>query len=285
MVWALAAVRRHRESIGLWLMALVFATACVFLGRWQLHRYQDKHDKAELVSRNYDAPPVPLRRLLPSPTAPFAASLQWRQVRAQGTYEPADTLLVRNRPHRGQGAQGVYGYEVLVPLRLDDGAVLLVDRGWLPNGTRGNDPGAAPDAVPPPPRGRVQVLARLKPTEPAREQRLPPGQVASIAVRQIGAHLRLPVYPAYAVLTRESPSVTPAPALLDPPVTSGNEGINASYAVQWLLFALLGLGFPIWVRRRRRDDARQLGDDARQRGDDVAPPRPRRPRIWDADDE
>lgn len=274
----MAGLRRHRESIGLWLMALVFATACVFLGRWQLHRYQAKHAKAELVSRNYDAPPVPLGRLLPSPTTALRASLEWRQVQAEGTYDSPGTLLVRNRPHRGQGAQGVYGYEVLVPLRLDDGTVLLVDRGWLPNGTRGNDPGAAPDAVPAPPRGRVQVLARLKPSEPAHAERLPPGQVASIAVRQIGARLGLPVYQAYAVLARESPSASPAPALLDPPVLDGGEGINASYAVQWLLFALLGLGFPIWVARRRRDAVRQPGDD-------VAPPRPRRPRIWDADDE
>lgn len=273
-MWGLAGLRRHRESIGLWLLALVFATACIFLGRWQLHRYQAKQAKAELVSRNYNAPPVPLGRLLPSPTTAFRPSLEWRQVQAAGTYEPAGTLLVRNRPHRGQGVQGVYGYEVLVPLRLDDGTVLLVDRGWLPNGTRGTDPGAAPDVVPAPPRGRVQVLGRLKPPEPARAERLPPGQVASIAVPQIGARMGLALYQAYAVLAREDPSVTPAPALLDPPVVDGSEGINASYALQWALFALLGLGFPVWVARRRREDSRP-----------PRPPRPRRPHIWDADDE
>ena len=47
----------------------------------------------------------------------------------------------------------------------------------------------------------------------------------------------------------------PAPELLGAPELDGGEGINASYAVQWLLFAVAALGFPYWfVRRGRRAD-------------------------------
>lgn len=289
MVSALTLVRRHRETIGLWVLAVLFATACVFLGRWQLHRYQDKHDRQQLVSRNYDAPPVPLASLLPSPGTPLEPRLQWRQVTVTGRYDAADTTLVRNRPWSGPNPDATYGYEVVVPLRLSDGSALLVDRGWIPSGSGRGDPGRAPDSVPVPPAGTVQVVVRLRPSEPARE-RLPRGQVASVSISSIREQLSYPVLQAYGALVRETPSVTPVPQRLDPPERDGSEGINASYTVQWVLFALLGLGFPVWVARRRRAVAPELeqwgapgSGEAPERA--LEPARLRKRRIWDADDE
>lgn len=305
----LTSLRRHRETIGLWVLALVFASACVLLGRWQLHRYQDKHERTQLVSRNYDAPPVPLRTLLPSAATPLDPGLQWRRVTATGTYDVAGTTLVRNRPWTGPNADATYGYEVVVPLRLADGSALLVDRGWIPSGSGGGDPGRAPDSVPAPPSGPVNVVARLRPSERTRETSLPRGQVSSVSVARIGEPLGYPVLRAYGALASESPSRSPAPQPLDPPERDGSEGINASYAVQWVLFALLGLGFPVWVARRRRAVAAELAadvqadraaPDGRAAGDahpprpqgpgtppdrPLEPARPRKRRIWDADDE
>ncbi|HKG49837.1 MAG TPA: SURF1 family protein [Actinomycetales bacterium] len=284
----------HRETIALWLLAVLFAVACVGLGRWQLHRYQDKHARAQLVERNYGAAPVPLTQLQPSADAPFDPRQQWRQVVVTGRYDAAKTVLVRNRPHRAGANDPTYGYEVLVPLRLADGTALLVDRGWLPSGSRGTNPAQAPDVVPAPPEGDVRVVARLRASEQVRDRRLPPGQVSSIAVRRVADMTGLPLRPAYGALVSETPAPASAPAPLDPPELEGNEGINASYAVQWALFALLGLGFPVWVRRRQRqaaaEQAREAGEDVREKpggGLDAASitPRPRRRRIWDADDE
>nr|WP_284287037.1 SURF1 family cytochrome oxidase biogenesis protein [Angustibacter aerolatus] len=48
------------ETVGLWALALVFAVACAFLGRWQWHRYEAKHEKSDLVERNTAARVVPL---------------------------------------------------------------------------------------------------------------------------------------------------------------------------------------------------------------------------------
>lgn len=278
----LAVLRRHRASIGLWLLAVVFAVACVSLGRWQLNRFQDKRERAQLVAGNYDAAPVALAELLAKPGAAFDPRQQWRQVSVSGSYDASATRLVRNRPRTGGGADAVFGYEVVVPLRLDDGSALLVDRGWLPSGSSGRTPGQAPDDVPEPPTGQVEVVVRLKGSEPARTGDLPEGQVASIALTDLAAGLPYPLYRAYGVLVRESPAVTPSPAPLDPPVIDGGEGINASYAAQWALFAALGLGFPVWVARRRRTaEAERSSQPA-----DVPPLQPaRRRRIWDADDE
>ena len=286
-------LRRHRQTIGLWLLAVLFAVACVGLGRWQLHRYQDKHARSQLVERNYGAAPVPLAELQPAADTLFDPKRLWRQVEATGRYDAGRTVLVRNRPHSAGSNDPTYGYEVLVPLRLPDGSALLVDRGWLPSGSRGTNPAQAPDAVPAPPSGEVRVVVRLRAAEPTRERKLPPGQVSSISLAKVASLTGLALRPAYGALVSESPAPAAAPAPLDPPELGGNEGINASYAVQWVVFALLGLGFPVWLRRRQRQAAEE--DAAAAAGVDVghgrapepgaADPKPRRRRIWDVDDE
>jgi cytochrome oxidase assembly protein ShyY1 len=297
----LGRLRRHREVISLWLLAVLFAGACVLLGRWQLHRYQDKHAKAQLVSRNHALPAVPLDQLLPAPASPLPRGDLYRAVRVQGTYDAAATRLVRNRPHRGEAADASYGYDIVVPLVLANGSALLVDRGWVPAGTSGNTPGGQPDAVPQPPSGTVTVVVRLRASEPTRGQGLPAGQVASVSVQQIAESTGHSVYQAYGALVSEDPSPTDAPALPDPVRADGGEGINASYAVQWAVFALLGLGFPLWVIRRRREAAAaDRVTDAESRDHDPGenreplvaatpvastPARRRRHHVWDEEDE
>src|SRR5690606_6873375 len=96
---------------------------------------------------------------------------------------------------------------------------------------------------------------RLRASEPRRGHGLPSGQVGSVSVPQIAEELGRPTYRAYGAATSESPAAPDPIARLDPVRTEGGEGINASYAVQWVIFALLGLGFPLWVIRRRREAA------------------------------
>jgi cytochrome oxidase assembly protein ShyY1 len=297
----LAWFRRHREVIGLWLLAVLFACACVLLGRWQLHRYQDKHATAQLIKRNHAAPTVPLQQLLPTPTTRLRRADRYRSVTVQGVYDADGTRLVRNRPHRGDDADASFGYEVVVPLVLPDGSALLVDRGWLPSGRSGATPGGQPDVVPPPPEGTVTVVARLRASEPARGRDLPAGQVGSVSVPQIAAETGHAAYQAYGALVSETPASPDAPAALDPVRPDGGEGINASYAVQWVVFALLGLGFPVWVIRRRRQAAAEraaekvaaspsshVPDDGRTPVTVPASPerqRRRRHHVWDDEDE
>jgi cytochrome oxidase assembly protein ShyY1 len=280
--------RRHQQIIALVLMALVVALGCVLLSRWQYHRFQHKHAAKELVQRNYDSPAVPLAELVPDSRAPFDTDQQWRQVRASGRYDAGATILVRNRPHDSGEGNPTYGYEVLVPLVLEDGSALLVDRGWLPNGTSGSHPGEAPDAVPAPPSGTVEVVARLRPSEPQHGQRPPAGQVASINLDKLAGLTGYSLYPAYGGLVSEHPGAATSPTALQAPELDGGEGINASYAVQWLLFAALALGFPFWFVRRARRSAD--GSDGSLGSDRTAEPAPLvvktpRKRIWDDEDE
>jgi cytochrome oxidase assembly protein ShyY1 len=276
----------RRELAGLLALAVVFAIACVFLGRWQYHRFQSKYDADHVLGHNYRAAPVAIGQLLPGGGGPLPGSDQWRSVRVSGSYDLAHQLLVRNRPF-----DGTYGYEVLVPfVPADGGTPLLVDRGWIPNGQTGQ----APDSVPAPPSGPVAVTAHLLAGEAPKAATLPAGQFASIDLRAIAARAGIALLPAYGVLASESPRPATAPRLLPEPDDGGYWGVNLSYAFQWGLFGIAGLAFPfVFLRRRRRLRAEdELADATASSGPEPAvvpagaPARERRrkTRIWDEED-
>ena len=247
---------------------IVFAVACGFLARWQWHRYEDKTQRQQTIARNYDAAPRPVGDVLPAVSTPLPARSTWTPVQVAGRYDVQGQVLVRNRPYYGQ-----YGYEVVVPLQpADGGPALLVDRGWVPNGRTG----AAPDAVPPAPSGEVTVVARLKPGEPSQGATDVKGQLGSIHLPTVAQRSGQPMLlGGYGVLARETPQTSPAPSVLPRPQDEGGRGINASYAVQWVLIGVAGLAAPVMLVRR---------DRRRAEGGEVAA-RPRKRRIWDDEDE
>jgi cytochrome oxidase assembly protein ShyY1 len=232
-----------RRWLGLLVVAVLVAAGCVAMGRWQLDRLSDRHERNDLVERNVDARPVPPGAVLRVGREPRADD-QYARVRATGTYDLDGQLLVRTRPYEGQ-----VGFHVLTPFVTDDGPALLVDRGWVPDGPTAQD---VPD-VPAPPSGRVTVTARVRPSEPASTTGTPPpGQVTRIHGPTIAATLPYDVYGGFVELTRESPTPDEAPSLLPPPEPA--EGPHLAYAFQWFLFAALALGGYVILARREAAD-------------------------------
>lgn len=274
-------------------VAILFAIACGFLSNWQFSRNAERSEQLQLVDANYDAAPVPLGDLL-APGAELTPSDEWRPVRLEGRYLPEEQLLVRNRAHGGSAA-----YEQLVPFRLDDGRTFLVDRGWLPPGNRQSEP----DEIPAPPSGTVVVEVRLRPGEaaPTSGRTAEAGQVPTINLGLVAEQTGPLEQGAYGLLMSESPAPATAPMTVDPP--SDDPGPYLSYAIQWILFAIMGFGFITYViiseRRLRREDAddddehdvpaapsEEPAPTERRRVDPVALHRSRkRPRDRDADDE
>ena len=271
-------------------VAILFAIACGFLSNWQFSRNAERSEQLQLVADNYDATPVPLGELL-APGAELNPGDEWRPVVLHGQYLSDEQLLVRNRAHGGSAA-----FEQLVPFRLDDGRVFLVDRGWLPPGNRQSEP----DDIPAPPSGEVTVEVRLRPEEaaPTSGRTAEAGQVPTINLGLVAEQTGPLEQGAYGLLMSESPAPTSAPQPVDPP--SNDPGPYLSYAVQWILFAIMGFGFLTYVivserklRREGSDDedeepvpARATADTPRPRVDPVALHRARkRPRDRDADDE
>jgi cytochrome oxidase assembly protein ShyY1 len=268
---ALDAVRLLRERLWLrsLLLVVLFAVACVFLGRWQWARYVHRVDAAHRVEANYDSSPQPLQHLLPTPDTALPGDLEWRRVTLTGTYLTDRTVLVRNRPLNGR-----FGYEVVVPLRTGSGALFLVDRGWIPNGRTGS----RPDEVPAPPSGRVEVVTRVRPSEPASDQRPPPGQTLRINIPHLAAGLGVPTYQAYGVLAGETPTTDTAPQPLpEPDLDLGN---HLAYALQWWMFGAGGFLLLGYLALREAQNR-----DLRARGRDPAQVRRRRSRHEDEDED
>ncbi|GAA5058082.1 SURF1 family cytochrome oxidase biogenesis protein [Nocardia callitridis] len=242
-----------------WLILAVvvagFAYLCfTVLAPWQLGKNTDTSRRNELITESVRADPVALRSVFDDTDDTHA---EWRRVTASGTYLPDSTVLVRLRH-----LDGAPGYAVLVAFRLEDGRVVLIDRG-LVSAVEGSRPPPIPD----PPAGTQHIEARIRMSEgtiPGKDPSVQDGfrQVYSIDTTQESTVTNLPITPiptgergGYLQLDEDQPGVftpTPLPQL--------DAGPYLSYGLQWLAFGLmapLGLGYFAYaeIRERRKEKA------------------------------
>lgn len=234
----MSGVRRWGGYVAL---VIVFSIACGFLSWWQWSRNAERTAENTLIAVNWVKPAVPLADAVPTLGA-WHHDLEWREVTMRGRYLPGGQLLVRDRTRNDNP-----GFEVLVPLRLPDGRIFVVDRGWLPIPATGDVP-----QVPAPPSGEVTVVARLQQSEPDLPGRTSPrGQIASIDLSQIARSTGPRTYTgAYGTMTSEDPATATRPAAAPRPVA--DPGPFLSYAIQWIVFALLAFVGLIWAYRREK---------------------------------
>ena len=225
-------------------LVIVFAIACGLLSWWQWARRAETIAQGNLVTENYQSPPVGVNELLPA-LGSWTAGEEWRPVELRGHYLRDRQLLARNRPYNANP-----GFEVLVPFQLDDGKVFIVDRGWLSIGTKQD----TPDVIPSAPAGEVTVVARLQQSEPVLPGRTAPhGQISSINVPTIAklAGTSSNTYVgAYGLLDTESPPTATRPRAVQEPIP--DQGPHLSYAIQWIAFAVLAFFGLFWAFRRER---------------------------------
>lgn len=261
------------------LVAVLFAIACGFLSHWQFTRNEERARTLELVARNYDAAPVPAEQILDRGYTPDD---EWHPVTLEGRYLPDAQLLVRNRAQGGTSA-----FEVLVPFELADGRIVVIDRGWVPPGED-----AVPDTVPAAPTGDVTVIARLRPGEPlpSSGRSAPEGQLPTIHLPSVADVTGdQTVTDAYGLMVSEDPAPADRPNELTPP--TDDPGPHLSYAIQWILFAIMGfvfIGYMIRTEIRARREGEEPDDEDTDEQADAPRPRPARRarrRDRDADEE
>lgn len=240
------------------LLVIAGIVAMVNFGLWQLDRLDQRRTfNAEVTARS-ELPTVPVTELLPAGAAPLDADevrgLEWRAASATGIYRPEEQFLVVNRSQNGRA-----GFNVVTPLTLPDGRILVVNRGFVPLGF---DP---PDAA----AGTVEVGGVLRPSEQRRTGQLSDpaegvlAEVQRIDLDRLAPQLGGTALPVYLDLRRSSPAELPGyPEPVIQPDLS--EGPHLSYAVQWFIFATsVAVGWVLAVRwsiTKRRRDATAPGD-------------------------
>ena len=102
------------------ILTLLLLPAFISLGCWQLRRADEKR---ELMTRAAAG-----QTHLVTLSATDANQLpRYQHVSAQGTFDSVHQILLDNMP----SSLGQPGYRVWTPLKLNDGSIALIDRGWI----------------------------------------------------------------------------------------------------------------------------------------------------------
>jgi cytochrome oxidase assembly protein ShyY1 len=225
------------------LLALLAIPVCVFMGSWQLSRFEDRVQDHRTATEQAAADKKEAARPLAS-LLPVDKATSGKRATATGHY--GKQLLVPDRELDDRD-----GYYVLTMLRTDDGKALPVVRGWLP-GT------ASAAKAPAAPSGEVTVTGALQASETPGDNGasaaggLPAGQVGAISAASLVNLVPYDVYDAWVTLDKADSGMTAVPA--SRPDDSGLDlraFQNLGYTGEWFVFA--GFVVFMWFRLLRRE--------------------------------
>jgi len=239
------------------LLVAFVVVVTTLLGFWQRSRAHQKEALQAAIAQFESAPVTPVG------AAPLPlASIQYHRVVARGSFVSQQVVYLQNRPYHDQP-----GFYVLMPLRIDGGGYVLVNRGWLPR--------AADDirAIAPyrTPAGEVEITGIAR-ADPGLAFELGKGGSAPHqTIRQnldVNAYARetgLPLQPF--VLMQQS--ALDDGLIRDWPAPTTGVATNYGYMLQWWGMAAAALIFGLYAARRaaRRPDSKETsaaGDAARR---------------------
>ncbi|MEU3948969.1 SURF1 family protein [Streptomyces sp. NPDC029526] len=228
---------------GINVFVLLSIPFCIYMGSWQLGRFEDRVESHEGARQQADSAQreaaEPLDDLLP-----VTKATSGRQATASGRY--AEQLLVPERDLDGR--TGTY---VLTLLRTDSGKVLPVVRGWLPGSPD-------PAAVPAPPSGEVTVTGALQASETPGSNGvptlvgLPEGRTGAISAASLVNLVPHDVYDAWITLNRGDSGMKAVPATAPSGTGLDLKAFqNLGYTAEW--FAFVGFVIFMWFRLLRRE--------------------------------
>ncbi|MEU9863042.1 SURF1 family protein [Streptomyces sp. NPDC047971] len=222
------------------LLAIPF---CLFMGTWQMGKFEDRvdsHQKAERAPDPGTLAAAPLDELLP-----VDKETSGRPAEASGRY--GEQFLVPDRELDGR--RGSY---VLTMLKTDGGKSLPVVRGWLPAGAE----------APAPPTGEVTVVGALQASENAGTKGvhaaggLPEGQLGMISASALINVVTDDVYDAWVTVVDSPAGLTPVPAAAAAGTSLDLKAFqNLGYTAEWFVFA--GFVVFMWFRLLRRETEAQ----------------------------
>ncbi|MFI9580331.1 SURF1 family protein [Streptomyces sp. NPDC052236] len=224
---------------GINLFVVLAIPFCVFMGSWQLGKFEDRvdtHTEAQRKPGPGEQQAVPLDELLP-----VDKETSGELATATGRYGQQFLVPERELDDR----RGSY---VLTLLKTDGGRTLPVVRGWLADGGR-------PPAVP---AGEVTVTGALQASETMgtdgvhATSGLPSGQLGMISAASLVNLVPDDMYDAWVTLAEADNGLKAVPAAA--PEGSGLDlkaFQNLGYTGEWFVFA--GFVLFMWFRLLRRE--------------------------------
>lgn len=231
-------------------IAVLAVVVCLFLGSWQLSRFEDQvnrhKDAVRTATTATSGPAVPFESLLPDSRAQVTTETVGRTVTLTGRYQAARQLLVPNRT-----VDGRQGYYVLTPLCPEDGRCVAVVRGWAAGGADGR---TAPDVT----SDQVTVTGRLQAPENSGSDGavaggLPAGQLGTISPAALVNVLPDTGYDGWVAADTVPDGLVVVPTVQP----QGGNGLslrafqNLGYTLEWFVFG--GFVVFMWFRLARRE--------------------------------
>ncbi len=205
------------------ILTLVMLAVLIGLGTWQVERLHWKQNLLAEIDQRSHMPPVDISNLTD------ASNIDYLPAKASGLFRHDQEFYLTAISKDGQG-----GYHVLTPLQLDNGTVLLVDRGWVPYDKK--DPATRRDGQL---FGPVSVTGLLrKPihiwSQPANDPAH--NQWYGIDLAAMAAQANMPAFLPYVLDADATPNAGGYPIGGQTRVTLPNN--HLSYAMTWFGLAL-----------------------------------------------
>jgi surfeit locus 1 family protein len=229
---------RPRRLLGL-LIPLACAGLFARLGVWQLDRLAERRAFNSVLAERLSAPPRDVS-LLPADTALG----HYRRATAAGVL-----LYDREVVYAGRSRQGSPGVNILTPLRLAGGGIVIVNRGWAYSPDAGSvDLGKWRERDSVSLAGFAETWAGVARSGAAQ---VAPRKIHSLQRAAVETAVREPVLPYVLVQTSDSAyGADSVPVRLSLPVL--DEGPHKNYALQWFAFAAIAVvgGVALFFRSR-----------------------------------
>ncbi|BAO85263.1 SURF1 family protein [Caballeronia cordobensis] len=232
------------------LLILVVVAVTVRLGFWQRDRAHQKEALNAQIVAFENAP----ARDVGAQTLPLK-SIEFHRVEARGEFMPERVVYLDNRPYNDQP-----GFYVVMPLKLEGGGYVLVNRGWLPR-NMADRTGIEHYETP---KGVVEVkgIARANAS-----QAFELGQGGSAAHAQIRQNLDIASYAnetglVFQPFVIQQTNDTGDKLVRDWPAPTLGVERNYGYMFQWWGMAAAAVAFGLYAARRAAKKGDGLDDEA-----------------------
>ena len=221
------------------LLAIGLIALCLWAANWQYQRGVARHERNAMISSRITQAPIPLTLV-----SKELAEAEWRQVKVEGSFDPRDQILLRNRYFEGK-----YGFDLLTLFTDVTGKTLWVDRGWIAPGKSATTAPELPNTS----TNTVAIVGRVR-----LDQSLPQGSFFAISPSENGKLIKrwnaqsktsTETENFYLDLLQVSDSTMEPKAPVQLPELT--DGPHMAYALQWIFFGGL-VGYGRFLLRRSR---------------------------------